>query len=40
MPPGIPNDEIEKLREPENLEGSKKKTTGRRESTTTKDKYF
>ena len=25
MPPGIPNDEIEKLREPENLEGSKKK---------------
>ena len=40
MPPGIPNDEIEKLREPENLEGSKKKTTGRRESTTTKDSTF
>ena len=40
MPPGIPNDEIEKLREPENLEGSKKKTTGRREITTTKDTTF
>ena len=40
MPPGIPNDEIEKLREPENLEGSKKKTTGRRERTTTKDSTF
>ncbi len=25
MPPGIPNDEIEKLREPENLERQQKK---------------
>jgi hypothetical protein len=40
MPPGIPNDEIEKLREPENLEDSKKKTTGERGSTTTKASTF
>jgi hypothetical protein len=41
MPPGIPNDEIEKLREPENLESSKKKTTERGErTTTTKDSTF
>jgi hypothetical protein len=34
MATGIPKDEIEKLRESENLEGSKKKTTGKSERTT------